>query len=143
MYSYKKDFKHKDGRRVFRLSVRIATRRFVFRNKISSNPDSLHIGRFYLPVVVGGESQWRSNWFKARVHSVTHAEVSCSTPAALGVRPPHIAGFKARRRACLGMRFLSGGQQTWIFQITRGDTWNIGGLSGTEVRAVLRHRKTY
>lgn len=57
----------------------------------------------YRPVRLGGEVQLRNIWSKARVHSATHAVASFSTPAAVGVRPPHITGFTARRRACRAM----------------------------------------
>lgn len=48
----------------------------------------------------------RSIWSKARVHSATQALASFSTPAAVGVRPPHMAGLVAKVRACLAMRPL-------------------------------------
>lgn len=54
----------------------------------------------------GGEVQLRSIWSKARVHSATQAMASFSTPAAVGVRPPHMAGLAAKVRACLAIRPL-------------------------------------
>lgn len=48
----------------------------------------------------------RSIWSKARVHSATQAMASFSTPAAVGVRPPHMAGLAAKVRACLAIRPL-------------------------------------
>ena len=61
----------------------------------------------YRPLVVGGESQCRSIWVRARVHSAMQAAASCSTPAAVGVLPPHICGLTASCRACLGIKFLN------------------------------------
>lgn len=54
----------------------------------------------------GGGVQLRSIWSKARVHSATQAMASFSTPAAVGVRPPHMAGLAAKARACLAIRPL-------------------------------------
>ena len=53
--------------------------------------------------LLGGEDQFRSIWSRARVHSATQALASFSTPAAVGVRPPHMAGLAAKERACLAM----------------------------------------
>ena len=62
------------------------------------------------PVRLGGVVQFLSNWSNARVHSATHAVASFSTPAAVGVRPPHMAGLTANFRAWVAISPLLGGR---------------------------------
>lgn len=73
------------------------------------------------PVVLGGESQCLSICRTALVHSATHALASCCTPAAVGARLPHMAGFVAKARACLAMSPLSSRQ--YIGGPRRRDNW--------------------
>lgn len=56
-------------------------------------------GNSYLPVL-GGEDHCRSICSTARVHSDTQAWLSFSMPDGDGLRPPHMTGLAACRRAC-------------------------------------------
>lgn len=68
-----------------------------------SGSQSGRTAQTHRPVKLGGVVQFRSNWSNARVHSATHAVASFSTPAAVGVRPPHMAGLTASCRAWVGI----------------------------------------
>ena len=57
----------------------------------------------------GAESQFRSIWSIARVHSFVQATESCCISAGVGLRPPHMDGCAASCRACVVTRFLQKG----------------------------------
>ena len=77
-----------------------------YRRVESSNGYHVDEEYSYLPVVLGGVDQLRSIWSTARVHSVLQAVASFSTPAAVGVRPPHMVGLAAMSLACFAIKFL-------------------------------------
>lgn len=56
----------------------------------------------YRPPTIGGVSQCLNILPIAPVHSPAHKPANFWISASVGFLPPHIAGFEARRRACLG-----------------------------------------